>query len=65
MPDKYFNKKIEVTEKVYADNGSSMDFKGSYNKTVGILTNVYSEHIELDNKILIATKYIYKIEIVD
>ena len=36
------------------------------NKTVGVITNIYdNKFIELDNKILIAIDFIYKIEIID
>ena len=66
MWDNYLNKKVEVREKIYDGYGSSMPGMGVYNKTIGILTNVYGgEYIELDNKILISIDYIYKIEIKD
>ena len=60
--NKYLNKKIEVCEKAFE---ASSNVKKT-NRLVGIITNIYdNKFIELDNKILIALDYIYKMEIVD
>ena len=64
----YLNKKVEIREKVFGGI-SSTNIPMNYNKfntLVGIITNIYdNKFIELDNKILLAIDYIYKIEIVD
>ena len=61
----YLNKKVVVYEKLYGV-ASSTDLPVKRNRLNGILTNIYDDRfIELDNKILIAIDYIYKIEIVD
>ena len=66
--DNYLNKKVEIREKVFGGiTSTSYGLGGSAaNKIVGVITHIYAgKFIELDNKILIAIDYIYKIEIVD
>lgn len=65
--DNYLNKKVEIREKVFGGASSTnMPLNNKFNTLVGIITNFYgNKFIELDNKILIALDYIYKIEIVD
>ena len=60
----YLNKKVAICEKRFDGNSSTRFNK--YSTTIGVLTNIYdNKFIELDNKILIAIDYIYKIEILD
>lgn len=62
----YLNKKVEVREKLFGETISSAGKFDRFNKTIGVITNIYdNKFIELDNKILIAIDYIYKIEILD
>ena len=63
----YLNKKVEIREKVFTGvSSTNMPMNNIYNTLVGLITNIYDDKfIELDNKILIAIDYIYKIEIVD
>jgi len=66
MLEKYKNQKVEVAEKYY--NGPSTTesrlVNGHLNKTVGVITGIDENFIELDNSILIAIKYIYRIRLV-
>ena len=65
--DNYLNKKVEIREKMYNDLIST--YESGRNTQIGIITNIINSagkiFIELDNKILINTNYIYKIEIID
>ena len=65
--DTYLNKKVEICEKIFgAASSTYFLIQENINKTVGIITNIYdNKFIELDNKILIAIDFIYKIEILD
>ena len=65
--DKYLNKKVEKKKKIFgAASSTYFLIQENINKTVGIITNIYdNKFIELDNKILIAIDFIYKIEILD
>ena len=61
--NKLLNKKVIISEKCF-DGRSSSSYK--LNKSDGTITNIYdNKFIELDNKILIAIDYIYKIQIID
>ena len=61
----YLNKKVEIREKVFGVSSSTYK-QYNYNALVGIITNIYdNKFIELDNKILLALDYSYKIEIVN
>lgn len=61
----YLNKRVEIREKVFGGISSTRT-NDKLNTLVGIMTNIYgNKFIELDNKILIAIDYIYKIEIID
>lgn len=63
----YLNKKVEIREKIFGVASSTYFIvQENMNKTVGVITNIYdNKFIELDNKILIAIDFIYKIEIID
>ena len=64
----YLNKKVEIREKVFGGVSSTNIpmTNNKFNTLVGIITNIYdNKFIELDNKILLAIDYIYKIEIID
>lgn len=65
----YINKKVKISEKVFGGMSSTnmpVTVGKSWNTSIGIITNIYdNKFIELDNKILIAIDYIYKIEIVE
>lgn len=63
----YLNKKVEIREKVFGGvSSTNMPMNNKFNTLVGVITNIYAnKFIELDNKILIAIDYIYKIEIID
>lgn len=65
--DNYLNKKVEIREKIFgAASSTHIPMSNKVNTLVGVITNIYAnKFIELDNKILIAIDYIYKIEIVD
>ena len=67
MLEKYLNKNVVIDEKVFGDLCFSniTDFKGIYSKysIEGIITAIDDEFIEVDNKMLIAKKYIYKISL--
>ena len=65
--DNYLNKKVEIREKVFGGvSSTNIPMNNKFNTLIGIITNIYdNKFIELDNKILIALDYIYKIEIVD
>ena len=67
--EKYLNKEVIIEEKLY--NSSSTVYTesnyakrmsmGMTNITEGILTSIEDDYIELDNKMLIARKFIYRI----
>lgn len=63
----YLNKKVEIREKIFSTTSSTnIPMNNKFNTTIGIITNIYdNKFIELDNKVLIALDYIYKIEIMD
>ena len=63
----YLNKKVEIREKVFGGvSSTNMPMNNKFNTLVGTITNIYdNKFIELDNKILLAIDYIYKIEIID
>ena len=63
----YLNKKVEIREKVFGGvSSTNIPMNNKFNTLVGVITNIYdNKFIELDNKILLAIDYIYKIEIVD
>lgn len=65
--NKYLNKKVEIREKVFGGiSSTNMPMNNKFNTLVGVITNIYdNKFIELDNKILLALDFIYKIEIVD
>ena len=68
MLEKYLNKGVIIEEKLYnsistiytTGVGKSLSM-GMENIVEGILTNVDDDYIELDNKVLIARKFIYRI----
>lgn len=66
MLNKYLNKKVEIAEKYY--NGSStIEGKlnnGNLNRTIGTITAIDENFIEVDNSILIAIRYIYRIKLI-
>ena len=70
MLENYLNKEVIIEEKLY--NSSSTVYSTSIGKnlsmgmtniTEGILTNIEDDYIELDNKMLIARKFIYRIKL--
>ena len=63
----YLNKKVEIREKVFGTvSSTNIPMNNKFNTIVGVITNIYdNKFIELDNKILLALDYIYKIEIVE
>ena len=62
----YLNKKVEIREKVFSSVSSTcIPMSNSINTITGTITNIFDEFIEVDNKILVAIKYIYTIELVD
>ena len=63
----YLNKKVEIREKTFGGiSSTNMPMNNKFNTIIGTITNIYdNKFIELDNKILIALDYIYKIEIID
>ena len=69
MLEKYLNKEVIIEEKlynasstVYTESGFAQRMSmGMTNVTEGILTAIENEYIELDNKMLIARKFIYRI----
>lgn len=63
----YLNKKVEIREKVFGGvSSTNMPLNNGLNTIVGVITNIYDDKfIELDNKVLLAIDYIYKVEIVD
>ena len=65
--DKFLNKKVEIREKVFGGvSSTNMPMNNKFNTVIGTITNICDNRfIELDDKILIALDYIYKIEILD
>lgn len=62
----YLNEKVAIREKLFEYSSTNISLNNKYNTTIGVITNIYdNKFIELDNKILIAIDYIYKIEILD
>ena len=64
MLEKYLNKNVIIEEKLYGDLISTMaSERGIYTKyrIEGIITAIDDEFIELDNKMIIARKFIYRI----
>lgn len=63
----YLNKKVEIREKIFSTiSSTNIPMNNKFNTTIGVITNIYdNKFIELDNKVLIALDYIYKIEIMD
>lgn len=62
----YLSKKVAIREKLFEYSSTNIPLNNKYNTTIGVITNIYdNKFIELDNKILIAIDYIYKIEILD
>ena len=65
MLEKYLNKNVVIEEKIFGDlcYSNIPDFKGIYSKysIKGIITAIDDEFIEVDNKMLIARKFIYRI----
>lgn len=64
--NKYLNKKVMIYEKLFDSLSSdSKRITWNYNVTIGIITDIIdNKFIEIDNKILFAIDYIYKIELV-
>ena len=64
-----FNNEENITARQAIFLGSDVKLvplNNKYNTTIGVITNIYdNKFIELDNNILIAIDYIYKIEILD
>lgn len=67
MLEKYLNKKVIIEEKLF-EYPSTLRMKMApaitKNKTEGIITAIDDEFIEIDNKMIIAKKFIYRIELV-
>ena len=70
MLEKYLNKEVIIEEKLYNSNSTVYQTSigrnlsmGMTNITEGILTNIDNDYIEVDNKMLIARKYIYRISL--
>lgn len=65
--NKYLNRKVEIREKTYGGvSSTNIPMNNKFNTIIGTITNIYdNKFLELDNKILIALDYIYKIEIID
>ncbi len=67
--EKYLNKEVTVEEKLYQSLSTVKDTSlgrintnmGTINRLDGILTDFDEDFIELDNKMLIARKHIYRI----
>ena len=67
MLDKYINKKVEIAEKMFSYS-STIEGKlmnGPLNKTIGVITAVDDKFIEVDNNMLIAIDFIYRIKIIN
>lgn len=64
--NKYLNKKVMIYEKLFDSLSSdSKRITWNYNVTIGVITDIIdNKFIEIDNKILFAIDYIYKIELV-
>lgn len=65
MLEKYLNKEVIIEEKLY-EASSTLYFNRvagamHQNKVEGIITAIDDEFIELDNKMLVARKFIYRI----
>ena len=58
MLDKYLNKQVVIEEKKYGYKSGACDSNVS---TEGIITAIDDDFIELNNNVLIARKFIYKI----
>lgn len=65
--ENYINRKVEIREKVFAMvSSTNIPMNNKYNTITGTITNIYdNKFLELDNKILIALDYIYKVEVID
>jgi len=66
MLEKYLNKKVEIAEKYYT-GASTLEGKwdnGHLNKSVGVITGIDDNFIELDHNTLIAIKFIYRIKLI-
>ena len=64
MLKNYLNQNVVIEEKVYHCPSTlkvSALAAATGNKTEGILTAIDDDYIELDNKMLIARKFIYRI----
>ena len=70
MLEDYLNKEVVVEEKLYntastiyttSDFAKNLSSKGMTNVVEGILTNISNDYIELNNKMLITKKHIYRI----
>lgn len=67
MLEKYINKKVEISEKMYSYS-STIEGKfnnGHLNKIIGTITAIDDNFIQLDNNTLVAIKFIYRIEVIN
>ena len=67
MLEKYLNKEVIIEEKLFnlsstiSRSGMAKMTLGTQNQISGLLTAMDDEFVELDNNILVARKYIYRI----
>ncbi len=68
MLEKYLNKKVVIEEKQFQFSSTVVGATVStgmaaLNKIEGIITAIDNEFIEVDNKMIIARKFIYRIKL--
>jgi len=69
MLEKYLNKKVVIEEKQFQFSSTLVGKTvttgmAALNKIEGIITAIDDEFIEIDNKMIIAKKFIYRIKLV-
>ncbi len=62
--EKFLNKKVCIAEKMFSYSSTLEGFSNGRNFIEGVVTNIDDDFIELDNEILIAIKFIYKIQVI-
>ena len=58
MLEKYLNKNVVIQEKIYAHESITAS---KISTIEGVITAIDDEFVEVDNKMLIARKFIYRI----
>ncbi len=64
--EKYLNKKVIISEKLY-NFSSTLDgtMTNGRNFVKGVITAIDNDYIELDNNTLITIKFIYRIQVIE